>query len=228
MRYVHFALAFLREYKNYFLWGICIVVGLPLLVAVISFSVIRFGSRQYIYSDVQSLPHAQVAVILGAAILKSGDLSPVLRHRADMAIQIYKAGKVDKILVTGDNSKLSYNEVNPVRKYLLKFGIPESDIFLDHAGFDTYSSMFRAEDIFQAQTMIVVSQAFHLPRAVYIARTLGAEAYGMKADNGTYLFRNNIREIGADVKAVFNLLFHRQPKYLGNQIPITGDGSEYD
>jgi SanA protein len=219
---------FFRANKKRFVYAAGTLVAVFLLIVFVCYSVIRLASRSYIFSDVALLPQSQVAVILGAAILKSGDLSPVLRHRADMAIQIYAAGKVDKILVTGNNSTLEYNEVNPVRKYLIKNNIPEEDIFLDHAGFDTYSSMYRARDIFLAESMIVVSQGFHLPRAVYIARSLGTETYGMKADNGTYLFKNDIRELGADVKAVFNVLFHRTPKYLGEAIPLSGDGQEYE
>jgi SanA protein len=191
-----------------------------------SYVVINTGSSKYIYSDIERLPHAQVAVIPGAAILQNGDLSPVLRDRVDMAITIYQKGIVGKILVTGDNSSLAHNEVNPIRNYLLKSGIPDQDIFLDHAGFDTYSSMYRARDVFLVDSMIVVSQAFHLPRAVYIARHLGITTYGMRADRGHYLFRNDVREIFGDVKALGNLLFDRQPKYLGKQIPITGDGRD--
>lgn len=219
---------FMRKHAKPFFLTALFLFAAVILIITTSYGVIHVKSRGYIYGEVEKLPQAQVAVILGAAILRSGDLSPVLRHRADMAIQIYTAGKVDKILVTGDNSTLAHNEVNPVRKYLLKNNIPEEDVFLDHAGFDTYSSMYRARDVFKAEKIIVVSQGFHLPRAVYIARMLGVDAYGMKADNGTYLFKNDIRELGADVKAVFNLLFHRLPKYLGDEIPITGDGSEYE
>lgn len=219
---------FLRKYKKYFLYGAGVIILLPILAIVFSFGAIYFSTREFIYDDVEKLPEAQVAVVLGAAILKSGDLSPVLRHRADTAILIYNAGKVEKILVTGDNSSLSHNEVNPVRKYLIKAGIPEEDIFLDHAGFDTYSSMYRARDIFLTETSIVVTQGFHLPRAIYISRSLGVVTFGMKADNGTYRFRNNIRELGADVKAVFNLIIKRQPKYLGEEIPITGEAKDYE
>ncbi len=186
--------------------------------------IVFFFSRSFIYTDTKNLPHAQVAVILGASILPDGELSPVLQDRVEMAITLYKNSSVEKILVTGDNSSLAYNEVNPVRLYLLDNGIPDKDIFLDHAGFDTYSSMYRARDIFLTDSMIIVSQSFHLPRAVFIARNLGITSYGMSADQGHYLLRNYVREIFADVKAVFNLLSKRQLKYLGKEIPITGDG----
>jgi SanA protein len=215
------------KYHNYFkyiLFSLMVIFVLAVAVFVMSYTIINISSSRYIFSDVEKLSHAQVAVIPGAAILLSGGLSPVLRDRADMAIAIYQKDIVKKILVTGDNSSLSYNEVNPVKNYLLKNGILEQDIFLDHAGFDTYSSMYRARDVFLVESMIVVSQAFHLPRAVYIARHLGITAYGIVADRGHYLFYNNIREMFADVKAIGNLLFDRQPKYLGKQIPITGNG----
>jgi SanA protein len=214
-----------RQLK-YSIFSLAILILLIVLVFVISYMVINTGSDEYIYSDVDKLPHAQTAVVPGAAILLSGDLSPVLRDRVDMAITIYQKGIVKKILVTGDNSSLTHNEVNPMRNYLLKKGIPDQDIFLDHAGFDTYSSMYRAKEVFLVDSMIVVSQAFHLPRAVYIARHLGVTAYGIEADRGHYLFSNSVRELFGDVKALSNLLFDRQPKYLGKQIPITGDGRE--
>ncbi len=215
---------FISKYRlKYVLFALALIIILALMVFIASYIVIQIGSSNYIYSEVDKLPHAQVAVIPGAAILISGDISPVLRDREDMAINIYKKGLVQKILVTGDNSSLTYNEVNPMRNYLLKNGIPDKDIFLDYAGFDTYSSMYRARDVFMVESMIVVSQSFHLPRAVYIARSLGITAYGIVADRGSYLLRNDVRELFGDVKALANLIFDRQPKYLGNQIPITGD-----
>ncbi len=207
---------------------VIVVVSKILIVLILStmtvFLVVNITSKPYIYTTPNELPHAPVAVILGAAILHDGILSPVLRDRVDMAIKLYKAKIVANILVTGDNSSLAYNEVNPVRIYLLQNGIPDKDIFLDHAGFDTYSSMYRARDIFLAKSMIIVSQSFHLPRAVFIARHLGINAYGMSADNGHYLLRNYVREFFADTKAVINLIVNRQPKYLGEEIPLTGDG----
>ena len=145
----------------------------------------------------------------------------------DTAIALYRAGKVSKILVSGDNSTVSYNEVNPVRTYLILKGIPDEDIFLDHAGFDTYSSMYRARDIFGVTSILVTTQSFHLPRALFIAHRLGIKAYGVNADAGRILFRNYVREALADEKAVLDLMLFRKPKYLGEKIPITGDGRNY-
>ena len=130
-----------------------------------------------------------------------------------------------KILVTGDNSTLAHNEVNPVGNYLVAAGIPKADIFLDHAGFDTYSSMYRAREVFEVRSMAIVTQAFHLPRSIYVARRLGIEAYGVPAGEGRSRFFNYAREVPATLKALFDLSFARLPKYLGEQYPISGDGS---
>lgn len=205
--------------------GVILALGLLAALVLFCYGWVNLSAHKLIYEDIEALPEAQAAVILGAAILQSGDPSPVLRHRIDTAIRIYEAGKVEKLLVTGDNGTFAYNEVDPARKYLLERGIPEEDIFLDYAGFDTYSSMYRARDIFLAGSVIVVSQGFHLPRAIFIAKHLGLEAYGMKADRGDYLFKNYAREVLADVKAVGDLLLGREPEYLGEEIPISGDAN---
>lgn len=181
-------------------------------------------SKKYMYNDASLVPATETALIPGAAVSSEGVLSPIFLDRVDTAIGLYKAQKVSKILVSGDNSTIDHNEVNPVRLYLMSKGIPEQDIFLDHAGFDTYSSMYRARDIFKVSSIIIVTQSFHLPRAVFIARELGIEAYGFDADEGHILLRNYVREVFANEKAVLNLLFHRQPKFLGKTVPITGDG----
>lgn len=203
------------------------ILGVVFLFIFVTNIVFNISSKSYIYKSVEDVSSAQVALIPGAAILKDGTLSSVFKDRVDKAIELYKTQKVSKILVSGDNSTVAHNEVNPVRNYLLGKEIPDSDIFLDHAGFDTYSSMYRARDIFQASSVIVVTQSFHLPRALFIARMLGLDAHGLSADKGNIRFKNYFREIFADEKAVFDLIIHRKPKYLGDIIPITGDGRDY-
>lgn len=185
------------------------------------------GSKSYIYTDGTEVPHAVVALVPGAALSAKGTLSSVFRARVDIAIALYKAGVVSKILVSGDNSTVSHNEVNPARMYLISKGVLDEDIFLDHAGFDTYSSMYRARDVFGVSSIIITTQSFHLPRAVFIARRLGMEAYGVRADIPNLHFWNYIREVLADEKAVLDLMFHRTPKFLGDEIPIGGDGRLY-
>ena len=185
-----------------------------------------FATRAHIFS-VAEAPNAEVALIPGAAVLENGALSLIFLDRVDTAIALYQAQKVSKILVSGDNSTDSHNEVNPVRLYLISKGIPDEDIFLDHAGFDTYSTMYRAREIFGVSSVLIATQSFHLPRSVFIARRLGIEAYGVNADLGDILFRNYVREVLANEKAVLDLLLNRKPKFLGEKIPITGDGRLY-
>lgn len=177
-------------------------------------------AKPYIYKSVENVKEAQTGLILGAAVGADGTLSPIFKHRVDKALELYKQKKVSKILASGDNSTVYHNEVNPVRNYLLSKGVPAGDIFLDHAGFDTYSTMYRARDIFKVSSIVIVTQAFHLPRAVFIARSLGIDAYGISALNGKKVVKNYIREIFANEKAIFNVMFDRKPKFLGKEIPI--------
>ena len=206
-----------------------ILIAVPVLVALVSLvaiAIVVSSSRKHIYAKIENIPNAEAALILGAAILKNGQPSPVLRDRIDQAIDLYKAGKVGKIIASGDNASVDYNEVQPVRIYLIKNGIPEEDIFMDYAGFDTYSSIYRARDVFLVESLSIVSQSFHLPRAVFIARNLGLEASGSSADRGHYKVTNYFREMAADIKAVVNIASSRKPRHLGKEIPISGDGRE--
>lgn len=201
-------------------------VALSLLLVAVLYAYVWFGTKPYIFDTIEATPTTQVALVLGASVTSGGVLSPVLAARADRAIALYNAHKVHKILVTGDNATLSHDEVDPVGKYLAAKGVPMRDIFLDHAGFDTYSSMYRARDVFNVSSLTIVSQPFHLPRAVFIARSLGLRAYASPADtNGLNLY-NYVREMPAMVKAEYDLLFLRVPKYLGQQYSITGSGEQ--
>ncbi len=205
--------------------SIVLVFGLLVIFILATNIVIYVQTKSYIYNDITKVPNAEAALIPGAAIFQNGALSSIFIDRVDMAIKLYEAKKVSKILVSGDNSIDSHNEVNPVRLYLISKGVPDQDIFLDHAGFDTYSTMYRARDIFKVSSVLITTQSFHLPRSVFIARRLGMKAYGVNSDVGNILFRNNVREVFADAKAVFDLVLNRKPKYLGEEIPITGDSS---
>ncbi|MBY0473181.1 YdcF family protein [Patescibacteria group bacterium] len=196
------------------------VFGCVLVVAYVDISTARF-----IYSGKDTPPKAQVALVLGASVMSNGTLSAVMKERADRAAVLYQSGIVSKILVTGDNSTLQYDEVYPVGKYFLALGIPQEDIFLDYAGFDTYSSMYRAHDVFGVTRVLVITQHYHLPRALFIARTLGLDAYGVDASQGEKYFYNSLREIPASLKAAFDLAIGRTPKYLGEQFPVSGSSA---
>ncbi|MSR71482.1 MAG: hypothetical protein EXS50_02315 [Candidatus Taylorbacteria bacterium] len=187
------------------------------LIAVVIFIVINIyvyhlGSL-YIIPSVEKAPHARAAIILGAAVTRSGDASPVLRDRVEAAVLLYTEGKVDKILMSGSNPTQEYNEVSPVRDMLIEAKIPSEDVILDYAGFDTYSSMYRATEVFKIKSAIVVTQSFHLPRALYLARSFGIDAYGISADKGSYLAKNYFRELGARPKAFFEVVTNRVPRF---------------
>lgn len=199
-----------------------VMTGVPLavlLLCLVSISVVVSSSREHIFTTVETAPFADAALILGAGVLRDGGLSPVLRDRADQAIDLYRAQKVSRIIASG-NTATYYDEVEPMRNYLLKAGIPEDAIVLDRAGFDTYSSIYRARDVFAVQSLAIVSQSFHLPRAVFIARELNIDASGVSADRGHYKITNYFREMLADVKAVANLVGNRTPSSLRGELSI--------
>jgi SanA protein len=169
---------------------------------------------------------AQVVIVLGALVFPGGGVSEMVADRLETAYTLYAAGKAKKILITGDHGTLAYDEVNTMRRYLERKGVPTGDIFMDHAGFDTYNSMYRARDVFQVDAAIIVTQQFHLPRAVYIARKLGLEVQGVAADRHVYRDAKyyELREMAARLKAFGEVVSGKQPVYLGPIIPITGDG----
>jgi vancomycin permeability regulator SanA len=193
-------------------------------------AVVTSQTEKYIYhiDDIEQLDKADCVIVLGARVYENGSLSAVLQDRVDYAIALYQADKADKLLFTGDHGQTEYDEVNAMMAYALDKGIPESDIFLDHAGFSTYESMYRARDVFLASDVIIVTQAFHLPRAVYTARRLGLDAVGVNSDPRVYVYArwNEFRERFARIKDFFYVnVFAPEPKYLGESIPIFGDGA---
>lgn len=217
MKFIKKALIFL---------GLIASVGL-IAVFLINYNV-KLKSSQYIFYEVKKTPETEVALVLGAKVYANGGLSGMLQDRTDTAIELYESGKADKILVSGDHGTAEYDEVNAVKKYLLEKGIRSEDIFLDHAGFDTYDSLYRVKEIFQAKSVTIVSQNFHLPRAVYIGRSLGLEAYGISADKHTYgnIEASRVRELLADVKAFWDVNLFVKPKFLGSPIPLSGDSKK--
>lgn len=200
-----------------------LLIGEALVVFVgTANAIIYFSARSYVYENVDEVPRAEAILILGAPLTPEGAPAPIFVDRITTALALYRAGKADRILVSGDDGSAGHNEVDPVRMYLLESGVPDDAIFLDHAGFDTYSSMYRAREIFKASSLIVATQSFHLPRSLFLARRLGITAYGMNADAGHIIIDNYIRELFANVKALIDLARDRQPKYLGEPIPFSG------
>ncbi|HEX5146878.1 MAG TPA: ElyC/SanA/YdcF family protein [Conexibacter sp.] len=178
-------------------------------------------------SGVADAPHAQVALLLGARVTPDGTPTPMLRDRIEVAARLYRAGKVDEVLASGDHGTRGYDEVNAMKRALLAAGVPARDVFTDHAGFDTWDSVVRARKVFDVHSALVVTQGFHLPRAIWLARRAGLDAHGVSADLHGYGLqerKSELREVLARVKAVGEAVTDRSPRFLGPEIPITGDG----
>ena len=165
-------------------------------------------------------------IVLGAGIW--GDKpSPMLEDRLKEAISLYNQNISSKIIMSGDHGKEEYDEVNIMKEYAIEQGVKSEDIFMDHAGFSTYESMYRAKEIFEANKVVIVTQKYHLYRALYIAKQLGIEAYGVNSDSRKYVgeIYREAREIIARDKDFIKCIFKPQPKYLGETIPVNGDGN---
>ncbi len=204
--------------------ALVLLAGLAVLLPNL---IITQSADDRIVQDPEDAPYAQVAIVLGAKVYASGTPAPMLADRIDTAIALYKLDKVDKILLSGDHGQKTYDEVNAMLEYVRARGVPDEDIFTDHAGFSTYDTMYRARDVFEVTDALVVTQEFHLARAVYTARALGLEAIGVVADIQPYANERRfaMRDWLARVKAFIQLHVTKPlPRYLGPVIPIDGDG----
>ena len=166
-------------------------------------------------------------MVLGAG-LWDGEPSPMLQERLDFGIIAYETGCSDKLLMSGDHGRVEYDEVNKMKDVAIESGVPADNIFMDHAGFSTYESMYRARDVFQVEKMVIVTQEYHLYRAVYNARKLGIDAYGFAADRLEYPIYNDVREALARTKDFFYCIIQPEPTYLGDVISIHANGSLTD
>jgi SanA protein len=189
---------------------------------------IMFNANDIAIDCDKSVDIYPVGIVLGARVIGVAQISDVYADRLQTAVNIYKKGKITKILVSGDHGQTTYDEVNAGRDYLLKEGVLASDIFLDHAGFDTYDSIYRAKKIFGVSRALIITQEFHLPRALYFAENLEIDALGCKADLHEYQDIGNMekREILARIKAWISNACKVKPKYLGETYDITGDGQK--
>lgn len=217
-------LNFLKSRKKFILFLTSITALMLLFIFCVNIYIIGSSSK-FIIKDIDNIPKSHVVLVLGAKV--SGDrISPMFQDRLDTAISVHNSKKADKILVSGDHGKLDYDEVNTAKKYLLDKNIKEEDIFLDYAGFDTYDSVYRAKEIYGVKSVIITTQNFHLPRAVYIAKNLGLEVYGFSSDLHQYGKSEiyEFREMLSRIKAWIDATFKSKPRYSGDPIPIEGDG----
>lgn len=178
----------------------------------------------YLSSDLSKLPHTKVAVLLGTSrYLSDGSKNLYFEYRMDAAAELYKSGKVEYILVSGDNRQENYNEPRAMLKALIERGVPENHVVMDYAGFRTLDSMVRAKEVFDQDSFIVVSQRFHNERAIYIALHKGIKAYGYNARDVDVAagFMTRLREVLARTKMMLDLYVLRtQPHFLGEKVKI--------
>lgn len=197
------------------------------IVILINLHVIGHTNDLIMEEDqLKSLSNVDCIIILGAGVYNDRP-SPMLKDRLNAGIYLYHANISDKIIVSGDHGNKDYDEVNIMKKYAIENEVASNDIFMDHAGFSTYESIYRAKEVFKAEKVIIVSQKYHLFRALYIARKLGIEAFGFSADakqySGAYL--RELREVLARNKDFFKCIYKPKPTYLGEVIEISGDGN---
>ncbi|MBE6631647.1 MAG: SanA protein [Ruminococcaceae bacterium] len=168
---------------------------------------------------------ADCILVLGCLVKPSGP-SDMLRDRLNVGVELYEKGAAPKLLMSGDHGREDYNEVEAMKAFAIEEGIASEDVFMDHAGFSTYDSIYRAREIFGADKIIIVTQKYHLYRALYIARSLGVEAYGVPSDFHTYggQWMREVREMLARCKDFGYTLIKPLPVYLGEEIPINGNG----
>ena len=212
--------------KKLLKYGITIIIIIVIIVLGINLYVRKSTSKQIINeNDCAKLSDVDCIIILGAGIW--GDKpSPMLEDRLLEGIKLYQNNVSDKIIMSGDHGRKEYDEVNIMKNYAIEKGIPSENIFMDHAGFSTYESIYRARDIFKAKKIVIVTQKYHLYRALYIANQLGIEAYGVGADPRQYVGATyrELREILARDKDFVKCIFKPEPTYLGDTIPVSGNG----
>lgn len=200
-----------------FLSLVCLMVAFPFVWQLF----VQLYAARFTY-EADTVPTKRVAIVFGAGIYADGRLTAVLEDRMMTAITLYEQGKVDKILVSGDNRTLEYDEPTAMLNFALAHGVAAADIQPDYAGWSTYDTCYRAKHIFQVEEAIVITQAFHLPRAIFTCRQLDIAAVGVAADRQSYARARwfAIREIGATFKALLELIRHQPAPIMGEPIPI--------
>ena len=217
--------------KKWLKWTIIILLCLGLLGTItligINCHVKSVADSRIITAEqCMQLEDIDCIIVLGCQVKEDGTLSHMLRDRLSRGVELHQMGAAPKLLMSGDHGRKAYNEVGAMKQYAIDNGVPSEDVFMDHAGFSTYETVYRAKEVFQARRVIIVTQQYHLYRALYIADSLGLEAYGVSADHRTYAGQTmrDIREVFARVKDFAMCIFEPKPTYLGEEIPITGNG----
>lgn len=199
--------------------ALCVAVGISEYVKR------SVADRMLSPESAATLEDIDCIIVLGCRV--NGETpSPMLSDRLIRGIELYDLEAAPKLLMSGDHGRTSYDEVNAMKKFAIDRGVPSEDVFMDHAGFSTYETMYRAKEVFAAKRVVIVTQSYHLYRAVYIAEKLGLEAYGVSSDLQSYIRQDyyNMREMLARDKDFVKVIFKPKPTYLGEVIPISGSG----
>ena len=205
-----------------------IFVILLMIIIILSINIYVILSTKAKIKKIKEINYNDIdcIIVLGAGI-RGSNPSPMLEDRLLTGIDLYTKKISNKIIVSGDHGKENYDEVNVMKSYLTDNDIPSEDVFMDHAGFSTYDSIYRAKEIFGAKKVVIVTQKYHLYRALYISKELDLEAYGVKADKRTYRYqlKRDIREIAARIKDFIKCIFKPESTYLGETISVNGNGN---
>ena len=208
----------------------CIALVLLSVLAIASINgyVKKAGGENIVsLQQAKTLENIDCIIVLGCLVKEDGNPSNMLSDRLKCALNLYTNGVAPKVIMSGDHGQKDYDEVNTMKKVAIAAGVDAENIFMDHAGFSTYESMYRAKEIFRAKRIVVVTQKYHLYRALYIAKQLGLEAYGVDAEYNVYRgqFYRELREILARCKDFVKAIFKPLPTFLGEEIPVSGNGN---
>lgn len=214
--------------RKLFIIFLCLCVTGITALAVIN-SIVKLSTEDQILASEEAarLEDVDCILVLGCFVKEDGNPSAMLHDRLTRGVELYDLGAAPKLLMSGDHGRVEYDEVAAMKQFAINEGIVSEDVFMDHAGFSTYESIYRAKEVFQADKILIVTQEYHLYRALYIANQLGVEAYGVASDYRTYAgqIMRDFREVLARVKDCAGCILKMEPTYLGEAIPIFGDGN---
>ncbi len=217
-----------KRFRIFICAFLCLCLIFAGVLTAVNAYVISYVKDYIINTDDLSQFDFDCITVLGAG-LWDGEPSPMLKERLEFGLEAYNTGCSEKFLMSGDHGKADHDEVNVMKDYVINEGVDKDNVFLDHAGFSTYESMYRAKEIFKIEKTLIVTTKYHLYRAVYDARKLGIDAYGFDREELKYSFVNDLRETAARFKDFFCCIFKPAPTYLGEAIPIqTSSGSLTD
>ncbi len=221
----------MKRKKNIWITLLCCalligVIGVAAVFGINGWVKYRVSDRILTESQASELQNVDCIVVLGCQVRSDGTPSHMLEDRLKRGVALYQGGAAPKLLMSGDHGADSYDEVDAMKRFAVEADVPSQDVFMDHAGFSTYETVYRAKEIFEADKILIVTQQYHLYRALYIAEALGVEAYGVAADYRQYSGQTarDIREVLARVKDFGMSILQPKPTYLGDVIPISGNG----